>query len=107
MTTTRTHARKTRVVSHQIDAGNYADCEACGEPVKFIARQHPRRIIVNLYKKGVWQAVLNYHPECYEGAGNPHGEISEEAPPTYEKRSNEHISSAKAHGRSGGKRARR
>ncbi len=57
-----------------ISPGERSDCSVCGEPVKFQAVKKLRRVIANVYVRGVWQRVEIIHPACYEAAGMPYGE---------------------------------
>ncbi len=65
---------KSRAVVRLIEAGSTAECPHCGERVKFRARHRDHQVICNVYVDGVWDRVEQYHAECYETAGEPHGE---------------------------------
>lgn len=64
---------KSRAVVRLIEAGSTAECPHCGERVKFRARHRDQQVICNVYIDGVWNRVEQYHAECYETAGEPHG----------------------------------
>ncbi len=66
--------RESRAVTRLIEAGCTADCPYCGERVKYRARHRDQQVICNVYVDGVWQRVEQYHAQCYEDAGHPHGE---------------------------------
>ncbi len=71
----------TRAVETQIEAGNYARCVHCKEPVKFNARHKIRRqVIANVYVRNRWNRVEHFHLDCYTAAGEPHGPIIERRP---------------------------
>ncbi len=65
---------KSRAVIRLIEAGSTAECPHCEERVKFRARHRDQQVICNVYVDGVWDRVEQYHAECYETAGEPHGE---------------------------------
>lgn len=65
---------KSRAVVRLIEAGSTAECPHCNERVKFRARHRDQQVICNVYNDGVWDRVEQYHAECYESAGEPHGE---------------------------------
>ncbi|MEM7276060.1 MAG: hypothetical protein AAF547_23500 [Actinomycetota bacterium] len=65
---------ESRAVIKLIEAGSAAECPFCGERVKFRARHRDMQVICNVYEEGVWKRVEQYHLECYEQAGSPHGE---------------------------------
>ncbi|MDH3301448.1 MAG: hypothetical protein OES24_13165 [Acidimicrobiia bacterium] len=65
---------ESRAVVRLIEAGSTAECPECGERVKFRARHRDQQVICNVYIDGVWDRVEQYHAECYETAGSPHGE---------------------------------
>ncbi|MEL7156988.1 MAG: hypothetical protein AAFN30_10355 [Actinomycetota bacterium] len=67
---------ESRAVVRLIEAGCSADCPTCGERVKFRARHRDQQVICNVYDDGVWQRVEQYHLECYDEAGAPHGDPS-------------------------------
>jgi len=64
---------KSRAVTRPVEAGNSAECAACGDPVKFAARNKAFQVIANVYENGVWNRVEHYHDECYRSAGEPYG----------------------------------
>lgn len=64
-----------RAVIRDVEAGSTVDCAFCGERVKFQAKVRNRQVICNVYVKGHWDRVEHFHADCYERAGNPHGEI--------------------------------
>jgi hypothetical protein len=64
---------ESRAVLRSVEPGNDVVCAACGLPVKFAARTHPRQVIANIYIDGSWDRVEHYHERCYEEAGEPYG----------------------------------
>ncbi len=70
--TTQTHF-SSRAVLRLIEAGTWATCAGCGEPVKFSAKRRLEQVIANVYVDGVWNRVEHYHAECYDRAGQPYG----------------------------------
>ncbi len=77
-----------RAVSRQIEPGQATPCARCECSVGFVARQHLRRIIANVYVHadnlgrkrvarpgtgGTWDRMEVWHPECYAEAGEPYG----------------------------------
>jgi hypothetical protein len=64
-----------RAVIRDVEAGSSVDCAFCGERVKFQAKVRNRQTICNVYENGQWDRVEHFHSECYEKAGNPHGDI--------------------------------
>lgn len=62
-----------RAVLRVVEAGTSATCAACGQQVKFSARDKRRQVICNVYVRGRWNRVEHYHAECYEAAGEPYG----------------------------------
>lgn len=72
--TKRPKTWESRAVVRLIEAGSTAECPECGERVKFRARHRDQQVICNVYVDGVWDRVEQYHAECYEAAGAPHGE---------------------------------
>jgi DNA-directed RNA polymerase subunit RPC12/RpoP len=67
---------ESRAVVRLIEAGSMAECPYCNERIKFRARHRDQQVICNVYEDGVWQRVEQYHFECYEPAGQPHGEAT-------------------------------
>ncbi len=65
---------ESRAVTRLIEAGCAAECPKCEERVKYRARHRDQQVICNVYDKGVWQRVEQYHAECYTEAGEPYGE---------------------------------
>lgn len=65
---------ESRAVLRLIEAGSTAECPHCEERVKFRARHRDQQVICNVYVDGVWNRVEQYHEECYDQAGSPHGE---------------------------------
>ncbi|MEL6984075.1 MAG: hypothetical protein AAFO29_16745 [Actinomycetota bacterium] len=65
---------ESRAVLRLIEPGSVAECPQCGERVKFRARHRDQQVICNVYDKGVWQRVEQYHQECYDLAGSPYGD---------------------------------
>ena len=62
-----------RAVIRLVEAGNSANCAACGKPVKFSAKSKLHQVIANVYVDQVWDRVEHYHAECYEAVGQPYG----------------------------------
>lgn len=73
--TTTAERRRSRAVERQVQPGSNYLCPVCDKPVKFQARQRRKVVICNVYKRGRWDRVETYHPDCYEEAGAPHGEV--------------------------------
>ena len=71
-----TKGETSRAVNRSIEPGNSAVCPHCGQTVKFQARVQGRQVICNVYVDGKWDRVEHYHTECYEEAGQPHGEAA-------------------------------
>jgi hypothetical protein len=69
-----------RAVMRSIEAGSIAECVGCGERVKFQAKVKMQQVICNVYVDGRWDRVEHYHAECYENAGEPHGDAATEQP---------------------------
>lgn len=67
-------AATSRAVIRPVEAGCMAECPFCQERVKFRARHRDDQVICNVYEDGQWQRVEQYHRECYDEAGQPHGE---------------------------------
>lgn len=44
--------------------------------MKFRARHRDQQVICNVYDKGVWQRVEQYHADCYTDAEQPYGEAT-------------------------------
>ena len=65
---------ESRAVIKLIEAGSAAECPYCLERVKFRARHRDQQVICNVYEKGVWKRVEQFHLDCYDQAGSPHGE---------------------------------
>jgi DNA-directed RNA polymerase subunit RPC12/RpoP len=65
---------RSRAVLRTIEAGTTAECEHCGERVKFMAKVRKQQVICNVYVRGRWDRVEHYHAECYELADEPYGE---------------------------------
>lgn len=72
---TRAPKWTSRAVIRDVEAGSSVDCAFCGERVKFQAKVRNRQVICNVYNNGQWDRVEHFHAECYEKAGNPHGDI--------------------------------
>ena len=67
---------ESRAVARLIEAGCVAECPVCGERVKYRARHRDQQVICNVYEKGRWVRVEQYHFDCYAEADSPHGPIS-------------------------------
>ena len=66
--------KTTRAVLRLINPGNDIDCSACGDPLKFAARERRTQVIANVYNQlGEWAIVKTLHPACYEDLGEPFG----------------------------------
>jgi hypothetical protein len=76
-TTIVTPAPGTRAVLRRVEAGSMVHCAACGEQVKFAAKQHRQQVIANVYVSGRWDRVEHFHAECYDRAGLPWGPPAE------------------------------
>lgn len=74
-TTTNRTAMRSRAVLRDVEPGSTVDCVHCGERVKFQAKVRHKQVICNVYVSGRWNRVEHYHAECYERAGDPHGEV--------------------------------
>ena len=66
---------KSRAVLRDVEPGSTVDCTLCGERVKFQAKVRHKQVICNVYDQGRWTRVEHYHSDCYEQAGEPHGEV--------------------------------
>lgn len=66
---------QSRAVVRLIEAGCVAECPVCAERVKYRARHRDQQVICNVYDKGRWQRVEQYHLDCYIAADSPHGPI--------------------------------
>ncbi len=66
---------QSRAVVRLIEAGCVAECPVCGERVKYRARHRDQQVICNVYDKGRWQRVEQYHLDCYTEADCPHGPV--------------------------------
>ncbi|MEZ5410908.1 MAG: hypothetical protein R2761_22960 [Acidimicrobiales bacterium] len=66
---------QSRAVVRLIEAGCVAECPVCGERVKYRARHRDQQVICNVYDKGRWQRVEQYHLDCYTAADCPHGPV--------------------------------
>lgn len=68
----------TRAVTMLVPIGVEADCAACDRLIKFVPPGKGKLIVANVYegrgKRRHWSRVENWHPECYEGKGQPYGE---------------------------------
>ena len=65
--------KQSRAVERTVEAGNAAACAACGDPIKFVAKERHRQVIANVYVGGVWNRVEHFHQTCYVKAGEPYG----------------------------------
>ena len=73
---------KSRAVVRNVEAGSSAMCASCGDQVKFAAKVRRQQVICNVYVSGKWDRVEHYHAECYEAAGEPHGEVADQQVPS-------------------------
>ena len=64
-----------RAVLRDVEPGSTVDCTHCGERVKFQAKVRHKQVICNVYEQGRWSRVEHFHADCYEQAGDPHGEV--------------------------------
>ncbi|MFZ4519938.1 MAG: hypothetical protein ACOYOP_16225 [Microthrixaceae bacterium] len=64
-----------RAVLRDVEPGSSVDCAHCGERVKFQAKVRHRQVICNVYVDGRWDRVEHFHSDCYEVAGQPHGDV--------------------------------
>lgn len=67
----------TRAIVRLTPPGTDAECPACEQPVKFMAKHKKSEVIANVYGRAgdpdVWDRVEHWHAECYFAAGQPHG----------------------------------
>jgi hypothetical protein len=70
-----TSPRTSRAVLRDVEPGSTVECARCGERVKFQAKVRNREVICNVYVGGTWDRVEHFHADCYEEAGEPHGEV--------------------------------
>lgn len=73
--TSSRNALKSRAVLRDVEPGSSVECVHCGERVKFQAKVRHKQAICNVYVGGHWDRVEHYHDDCYEQAGEPHGEV--------------------------------
>jgi hypothetical protein len=66
---------QSRAVLRDVEPGSTVECRQCGERVKFQAKVRHKQVICNVYVEGRWNRVEHFHAECYEEAGQPHGEV--------------------------------
>ncbi len=66
---------QSRAVLRLIEAGCVAECPVCSERVKYRARHRDQQVICNVYDKGRWQRVEQYHLDCYTSADSPYGPV--------------------------------
>lgn len=66
---------QSRAVLRDIEPGSTAECVSCSERLKFRAKVRLKQVICNVYVAGRWDRVEHYHPDCYDVAGLPHGEV--------------------------------
>lgn len=69
----------TRAVERFVPVGQSYACAHCGAWIKFRAGRHDRYIVCNVYEADEWGRLELFHPVCYEEAGQPHGEIRDNA----------------------------
>lgn len=75
----------TRAVLLKVEGGsNFEDCNYCDERIKFLgvaalksSAHLPGVVICNVYKRGKWDHLEQYHPDCYDVAGQPRGELQD------------------------------
>ena len=68
-------ALRSRAVLRDVEPGSTVDCVLCGERVKFQAKVRHKQVICNVYEDGRWVRVEHFHSDCYEQAGEPHGDV--------------------------------
>ena len=66
---------QSRAVLRDVEPGSTVECIHCGERVKFQAKVRNKQIICNVYVQGRWDRVEHFHAECYDQAGEPHGDV--------------------------------
>ncbi len=66
---------QSRAVLRDVEPGSTVECIHCGERVKFQAKVRHKQVICNVYVQGRWDRVEHFHSECYEQAGEPHGDV--------------------------------
>ncbi len=66
---------QSRAVVRLIEAGCVAECPVCGDRVKYRARHRDQQVICNVYDKGRWQRVEQYHLDCYTSVDSPYGPV--------------------------------
>lgn len=66
---------QSRAVLRLIEAGCVAECPVCSDRVKYRARHRDQQVICNVYDKGRWQRVEQYHLDCYLAADSPYGPV--------------------------------
>ena len=69
-----------RAVVRTVEAGSSVSCVACGELVKFRAKERQHQVICNVYDEGRWRRVEHYHRDCYGDAGTPYGDADDSQP---------------------------
>jgi hypothetical protein len=75
-TTTRTNSKlRSRAVLRDVEPGSTVECVRCGERVKFQAKVRNKQVICNVYVQGRWDRVEHFHADCYDLAGDPHGDV--------------------------------
>jgi|GEM_PF-6758731 len=73
----------TRAVQRDVVPGGYELCEQCADRIKFVAKDHLRMILCNVYEVDAstglprWHHLERYHPKCYDEAGQLHGPIAD------------------------------
>lgn len=71
-----------RAVLRLVEVGSVIRCNGCGEQIKYRARgAKPKKVVCNIYRRGKWQRVEHYHPECFTEHG-PRITITESKLPT-------------------------
>jgi hypothetical protein len=64
----------TRAVLRLVEPANVFDCNICGDPLKFSARERREQVIANVYTPmGEWALIKTFHPECYQDLKEPFG----------------------------------
>ena len=66
---------RSRAVLRDVEPGSTVECAHCGERVKFQAKVRHKQVICNVYERGKWVRVEHFHADCYEAAGEPHGDV--------------------------------
>lgn len=75
---------KSRAVERMVPEGAVYECAQCGEKMRFVTAASMKKlgtvasttvVVCNVYESKVWQGIEQYHPDCYEEANNPYGDV--------------------------------